>query len=74
MVYLSLGEPKEAAMLLGFVFVIMGITIVQERLAERALEALRDLSSVCTLRLAQRKCPQLSCRSLTVIAAHLGTR
>ena len=44
-VYLFLGEPKEALMLLGFVFVIMGITIVQERRTERALEALRDLSS-----------------------------
>ncbi|MDO8301619.1 MAG: cation-transporting P-type ATPase, partial [Sedimentisphaerales bacterium] len=44
-VYLLLGEPKEAMMLLGFVFVIMGITIFQERRTERALEALRDLSS-----------------------------
>ncbi len=44
-VYLLLGEPKEALMLLGFVFVVMGITIVQERRTERALEALRDLSS-----------------------------
>ena len=44
-VYLLLGEPKEALMLLSFVFVIMGITIVQERRTERALEALRDLSS-----------------------------
>ncbi len=44
-VYLFLGEPKEALMLLGFVFVVMGITIVQERRTERALEALRDLSS-----------------------------
>jgi Ca2+-transporting ATPase len=44
-VYLFLGEPKEALMLLGFVFVVMGITIVQERRTERALDALRDLSS-----------------------------
>jgi Ca2+-transporting ATPase len=44
-VYLFLGEPREALMLLGFVFVIMGITIVQERRTERALDALRDLSS-----------------------------
>jgi Ca2+-transporting ATPase len=44
-VYLMLGEPKEALMLLGFVFVVMGITIFQERRTERALEALRDLSS-----------------------------
>jgi Ca2+-transporting ATPase len=43
--YLILGELREAAMLLGFVFLVMGITIVQERKTERALEALRDLSS-----------------------------
>lgn len=43
--YLILGEPQEAIMLLGFVFVIMGITIYQERKTEKALEALTDLSS-----------------------------
>ena len=32
-------------MLMGFVFVIIGITVYQERKTERALEALRDLSS-----------------------------
>ncbi|MGE5296527.1 MAG: cation-transporting P-type ATPase, partial [Solirubrobacterales bacterium] len=42
-VYLFMGEPREALMLLGFVFVVMGITIVQERRTERALDALRDL-------------------------------
>ena len=40
-----MGEPVDALMLLGFVFVVMAITIVQERRTERALEALRDLSS-----------------------------
>jgi len=44
-VYLLTGETGDALMLLGFVFVIMGITIYQERKTERALEALRDLSS-----------------------------
>ncbi|MCX5918575.1 MAG: cation-translocating P-type ATPase [Deltaproteobacteria bacterium] len=43
--YLGVGEMKEALMLLGFVFVIMGITIYQNRKTERALEALRDLTS-----------------------------
>ncbi len=43
--YLLMGEPSDAMMLLGFVFVVMAITIVQERRTERALEALRDLSS-----------------------------
>jgi Ca2+-transporting ATPase len=44
-VYLVLGEPVDASMLLGFVFVVMGITIVQARRTEQALEALRALSS-----------------------------
>ncbi|MDO8944386.1 MAG: HAD-IC family P-type ATPase, partial [Desulfobacterales bacterium] len=43
--YLLMGEPADALMLLGFVFVVMAITIVQERRTERSLEALRDLSS-----------------------------
>jgi len=43
--YLVMGEPGDALMLLGFVFVVMAITIVQERRTERALDALRDLSS-----------------------------
>jgi P-type Ca2+ transporter type 2C len=43
--YLILGDVKEAMLLLGFVFVVSGITFFQERKTERALEALRDLSS-----------------------------
>ncbi len=43
--YLTMGEPGDAALLLFFVFVVMTITIVQERRTERALDALRDLSS-----------------------------
>src|SRR5512141_2289457 len=44
-IYLVLGDVREALMLLGFVFVVLGITLYQERKTERALEALRDLSS-----------------------------
>ena len=44
-IYLILGDREEALMLMGFVFVVMGITLYQERKTERALEALRDLSS-----------------------------
>jgi len=43
--YLVLGDLEEALMLLGFVFVIMAITLYQEQKTERALDALRDLSS-----------------------------
>ncbi|MHB8144771.1 MAG: P-type ATPase, partial [Vulcanimicrobiaceae bacterium] len=44
-VYLLLGDRGEALMLLGFVFVVVGITIAQEGKTGRALEALRDLSA-----------------------------
>ncbi|MDE2117826.1 MAG: cation-translocating P-type ATPase [Betaproteobacteria bacterium] len=44
-IYLLLGDVSDALMLLGFVFVVMGITIYQEHKTERVLEALRDLTS-----------------------------
>ncbi len=37
-IYLFLGDVQEALMLLGFVFVVLGITLYQERKTERALE------------------------------------
>ncbi|MCL4529189.1 MAG: cation-translocating P-type ATPase [Chloroflexi bacterium] len=45
MLYLFLGDQGEAVMLMGFVAVIIGITFYQEQKTERALDALRDLSS-----------------------------
>jgi Ca2+-transporting ATPase len=44
-IYLLLGDVREALVLGASVFVVISITVVQERKAERALEALRDLSS-----------------------------
>ena len=44
-IYLFLGEVKDAMMLMSFVFVVVGITFYQERKTERALEALKNLSS-----------------------------
>lgn len=44
-IYLLLGSRQESFMLLGSIVFVMGITIYQERKTERALEALRDLSS-----------------------------
>ncbi len=43
--YLILGDVQEGLMLLGFVFVIMGIELYQEKKTERALDALKDLAS-----------------------------
>jgi Ca2+-transporting ATPase len=44
-IYLLLGDGHEALMLLGFVFVVMGITFVQQRRADRSMAALRELAS-----------------------------
>lgn len=43
--YLTLGEPRDAYMLLSFVIVVIGITFYQEKKTEKTLEALRNLSS-----------------------------
>lgn len=45
LIYLFLGEPNDSIMLFFFIFVVIGITFYQERKTERALEALRNLSS-----------------------------
>jgi P-type Ca2+ transporter type 2C len=43
--YLLIGDVREALVLAASIVVVTIITVVQERKAERALEALRDLSS-----------------------------
>ncbi|MDO8350998.1 MAG: cation-translocating P-type ATPase [Gallionella sp.] len=44
-IYLLLGAVSDALMLLGFVAIIIGMTVFQAQKSERVLEALRDLSS-----------------------------
>jgi len=44
-VYLLLGEAREAWVLIAFVLVVIGIELYETRKTERALDALRDLSS-----------------------------
>ncbi len=44
-IYLLLGDVREALVLGASVLVVLAITVFQERKTERALEALRDLSS-----------------------------
>src|SRR5690349_8185891 len=44
-VYVFLGDLREALILLASISVVIGITLYQERKTERALDALRDLAS-----------------------------
>jgi Ca2+-transporting ATPase len=45
LIYLALGDIREALLLLAFAMMSVVITVVQEARTERVLEALRDLSS-----------------------------
>ena len=45
LLYLLMGKLGDALLLLSFVLVVIAITVIQERRTERALDALRDLSS-----------------------------
>ena len=44
-IYLVVGDVHEALVLAASIVVVIAITVIQQRKAERALEALRDLSS-----------------------------
>jgi Ca2+-transporting ATPase len=72
-IYMVLGDRHEALMLLGFVFVVMGITFVQQRRTERSLDALRDLSSPQALvlrdgRPVKRPGRELVCGDIVLLA------
>jgi Ca2+-transporting ATPase len=64
--YMMLGDRQEAWMLLGFVFVVMGISFAQQRRSERSLDALRDLSSPRSLAIRNGNPVQIAARDLVV--------
>lgn len=58
--YALLGNAQEAWTLMGFVVVVMAISLVQQQRAERSLHALRELSAPgprCGARGASAACP-----------------
>ncbi|MDP3454534.1 cation-translocating P-type ATPase [Methyloversatilis sp.] len=64
--YLLIGDPQEAFVLLGFVLVIIAVTVVQQRRTETALAALRDLSSPRALVLRDGKVTRVAGREVVV--------
>lgn len=44
-IYLVLGETEDAAILMGFVLISIGLTIFQQTKSDRALESLKELSA-----------------------------
>ena len=65
-VYLAMGDPREALVLLGFVVIIMGITIAQERRTDNTLAALRDLSSPRALVIRAGRAQRIAGREVVV--------
>jgi P-type Ca2+ transporter type 2C len=63
-IYLFLGEMKDALMLSTFVFVVIGITFYQERKTERTLEALKNLSSPRALVIRDRERKRIAGREV----------
>ncbi|MDR3455113.1 MAG: cation-translocating P-type ATPase [Rhodoferax sp.] len=76
-IYLALGDRAEALFLLGFVFVVIGITLVQERKTQRALESLRDLSAPRALVLRDGQEQRIAGRDVVrgdILVLHEGDR
>ena len=63
-VYMVLGDRHEALMLLGFVLVVIGISYLQQRRTEHALQALRELSSPRALVLRDAQTRRIAGREL----------
>lgn len=76
-IYLFLGETKDALFLLFSIFVIIGITLYQEQKTEKTLEALKDLSSPRALVIRDGKEKRIPGRELVkgdIVIAHEGDR
>ena len=76
-IYLFLGEVRDALMLLSFVFVVIGITFYQERKTEKTLEALKELSSPRALVIRDGEQKRIAGREVVkgdIIVIHEGDR
>ncbi|HEX5959890.1 MAG TPA: HAD-IC family P-type ATPase [Rhodanobacteraceae bacterium] len=76
-IYLVLGDLAEAIFLLASIFLVIGITLVQERRTQRALEALRDLSAPRALVIRAGEKLRISGREVVpgdLLALHEGDR
>lgn len=64
-IYLLLGDLQEALLLLSSIVFVIGISLYQEQKTERALEALRDLSSPRALIIREGQQKRIAGREVT---------
>src|ERR1035437_7631364 len=62
--YLVLGSLQEGLILFGFVLAMLGLTLYQEGKTERAIEALRDLTSPRALVIRDGKAQRIAGREV----------
>lgn len=66
LIYLALGDIEEALVLLSFVVAVIGLTVYQENKTEKALEALKNLSSPRALVIRDGKQIRIAGRDVVV--------
>ena len=66
LIYLVLGDLAEALLLLGFVVLVIGMTLLEKHRTQRTLEALRDLSAPRALVLRDQQPQRIAARDLVV--------
>ena len=75
--YLLFGDLQEGLTLFGFVLVTLGLTLVQEGRTERAIEALRDLTSPRALVIRDGRSQRIAGRDVVrgdLLQLHEGDR
>jgi 2-dehydropantoate 2-reductase len=70
---LLLGDIQEGIMLMGFVFVIMGIEFFQEKKTEKTLDALKDLASPRALVIRDGENKRIMAKILIIGAGVIGS-
>jgi Ca2+-transporting ATPase len=66
LIYLLIGSAADAAVLMVFIVIAIGITLFQQQKSERAIEALKDLSSPRALVIRDGDTQRISGREVTV--------
>ncbi|NMB57148.1 cation-translocating P-type ATPase [Candidatus Beckwithbacteria bacterium] len=65
-IYLFLGEPKDSLALFASIFFVIGITLYQEHKTEKAIQALKDLSSPRALVIRDNEQKRIAGREIVV--------
>jgi Ca2+-transporting ATPase len=66
LIYLLIGSAEDAAVLIVFILIAIGITLFQQRKSERAIEALKDLSSPRALVIRDSDTQRIAGREVTI--------